>query len=79
MIDGGREHQIVAAPSHLSDGVANMLVALGDAGIGVSRVELQRDDEGLFRLTVEESPELALRILEGIGCQVPSPVEALAY
>jgi hypothetical protein len=56
--------------SHGHGGVASILVALGDARIEVSRIEPQGDDCGMYRLIVSGSPELAVRILEGIGCQV---------
>jgi hypothetical protein len=45
-----------------------MLVALGEARIEVSRIELRGDDWGMYRLAVSDSAELAVRILEGIGC-----------
>jgi hypothetical protein len=47
-----------------------MLVALGEARIEVSRIEPRGDDWGMYRLAVSDSAELAVRILEGIGCQV---------
>jgi hypothetical protein len=47
-----------------------MLVALGAAGIGVSRVEPRIDDSGVYLLTVNNNPALALRILARIGCRV---------
>jgi hypothetical protein len=62
-------HLMVASP-HRQDGVANMLIALGDARIEVTKVEARIDESGRYLLTVTETPELAARILEGIGCQV---------
>ena len=62
-------HLTVITP-HRHGGVASILVALGDARIEVSRIEPQGDDCGMYRLTVSGSPELAVRILEGIDCQV---------
>jgi hypothetical protein len=62
-------HLTVSTP-HRHGGVASMLVALGDARIEVSRIEPRGGDCGMYRLTVSDSPELAVRILEGIGCQV---------
>jgi hypothetical protein len=47
-----------------------MLVALGAAGIGVSKVEPRIDDSGVYLLTVNNNPALALRILARIGCRV---------
>lgn len=65
-----RDCHVVVAPPHRTDGVAMMLVALGDAGIGICHVEPRIDDSGVFRLTINDSPDLAVRILEGIGCRV---------
>jgi hypothetical protein len=62
-------HLTVSTP-HRHGGVASMLVALGDARIEVSRIEPRGGDSGMYRLTVSDSPELAVRILEGIGCRV---------
>jgi hypothetical protein len=50
-----------------------MLVALGNARIEVSRIEPRGDESRMYRLTVSDSPELAVRILEGIGYQVTRP------
>jgi hypothetical protein len=65
-------HLTVAAPHRHGGGVASILVALGDARIEVSRIEPRDDESGMYRLTVSDSPELAVRILQGIGCQVGS-------
>jgi hypothetical protein len=62
-------HLTVSTP-HRHGGVASMLVALGEARIEVSRIEPRGDDCGMYRLTVSDSPELGVRNLEGIGCQV---------
>jgi hypothetical protein len=64
-----RDCPILVAPPRRPDGVASMLVALGAAGIGVSKVEPRIDDSGIYLLTVSDSPELAVRILAGIGCR----------
>jgi hypothetical protein len=64
-----RDSDLVLAMPHRHRGVARMLVALEDAGLGVSRIE-PRIGEGMYRLTVKGSPEIAVRILEGIGCRV---------
>ena len=68
---GTGDCHISVAPPLRSDGVAMMLVALGDAGIGVSHIEPRVDSSGLYRLTVDDIPDLAMRILEGIGCPQP--------
>jgi hypothetical protein len=66
----GRNSHLMVAPPHRSDGVADMLIALGDARIEVTAVEARIDARGRYLLTVTQTPELAARILEGIGCQV---------
>ena len=63
-----RDLHILASPPVRQDGVASMLIALGDAGIGVSQAEPEADDSGMYRLTVSDDPERALDILESIGC-----------
>jgi hypothetical protein len=60
---------IFVAPPQRPDGVASMLVALGAAGIEVSKAEPQIDDSGIYVLTVSDNPELARRILAKIGCR----------
>jgi hypothetical protein len=47
-----------------------MLVALGAAGIEVSKVEPRIDDSGIYLLTVNENPARARRILARIGCRI---------
>jgi hypothetical protein len=53
-----------------SEAVANMLIALGEAGIEVSRLGRSADNNGAFSLTVNGSPHLAEAILESIGCTI---------
>lgn len=67
---------IMVGPPRRSDGVALMLVALGDAGIGVSQVAPDADETGHYFLTVDRDPQLAVRILEGIGCDVQDRPQA---
>ena len=72
-IDVGDSDLMVVMP-HRYGGVASMLVALGDAGLGVSRIEPRIGEAGAYRLTVQGRAEIAVTILEGIGCTVaPSP------
>jgi hypothetical protein len=59
-------------------GVAHMLVALEDAGLGVSRIEPRIGEAGVYRLTVHGNAQSARSILEGLGCRVtavPYPPE----
>ncbi len=73
-VDVGDSDLAVTLP-HRHGGVARVLVALGDAGLGVSRIEPRAGQAGKYRLTVQGNAESAVRILEGMGCRVtPSPV-----
>ena len=68
-----RDTDLVLAIPHHDGGVAPMLVVLEDAGLGVSRIEPRTGEAGMYRLTVSGSAEVAVRILEGIGCTVTPP------
>jgi hypothetical protein len=65
-----RDTDLVLAMPHRHGGVARILVALEDAGLGVSRIEPQIGGAGVYRLTVHGNAERAVRILEGLGCRV---------
>jgi DNA-binding PadR family transcriptional regulator len=65
-----RDSDLVLAMPHRHGGVAHMLVALEDAGLGVSRIEPRVGDAGMYRLTVQGSADIAVRVLEGLGCRV---------
>ena len=69
-----RNSDIILAMPHRQGGVASMLVALKDAGLGVSRIEPRIGETGMYRLMVNDNAEVAVRILEGIGCR-RNPVE----
>ncbi|HXL60509.1 MAG TPA: hypothetical protein VN959_07510 [Mycobacterium sp.] len=69
-----RDSDLVLAMPYRHGGVASMLMALEDAGLGVSRIEPRIGEAGMYRLTVKGSAETAVGILEAIGCRVtPSP------
>jgi hypothetical protein len=69
-----RDSDLMLVMPHRHGGVASMLVALEDAGLGVSRIEPRIGEAGTYRLTVQGTAEVAVTILEGIGCTVtPSP------
>ncbi len=71
-----RDSDLVLAMPHRRGGVAvaDMLMALEDAGLGVSRIEPRIGEAGMYRLSVKGSAEIAVRVLEGMGCRVtPSP------
>jgi hypothetical protein len=55
-----------------------MLAALQDAGLRVIRIEPRLNESGMYRVTLIDSPELAVRILKAIGRRVsPSVSTAL--
>ena len=49
---------------------ADLLVALGNAGVGVTHLEPSGHDPRALVVAVDRDPDLAVRILEGIGCDV---------
>ncbi len=67
------DRDIMVATPHRHGGVARMLAALQAAGLRVIRIEPRHDERGMYRLTLNDSPELAVRILEKLGCRV-SPI-----
>ena len=72
-IDAGESDFVLVMP-HRHGGVASLLLALEDAELGVSSIEPRVGEAGIYRLIVKGSAEIAVRILEGIGCRVtPSP------
>jgi hypothetical protein len=69
-----RDSDLVVAMPHRHGGVARMLVALEDAGLGVSWIQPRIGEPGMYRVTVKGSAAIAMTILEGMGCRVtPSP------
>jgi DNA-binding PadR family transcriptional regulator len=67
-----RDCDILVTTPHRHGGIARMLVALEDAGLGVSQIEPRIGEAGMYRLRAKGSAEIAVRILEGIGCRVTS-------
>lgn len=65
---GGR-WQITALLPHRADAVASMIVALGDASVGVTDAEPLVDDTGGYVLTVDH-PQDAIDVLARLGCTV---------
>lgn len=64
-----RDCDIMVSVPDSHGGVAPMLVALEEAGLGVTHIEPWAGEPGIYRLTFTDSPEHALRILESIGCR----------
>ena len=65
-----RDSDLVVVVPQRHGGVAGMLVALGDAGLAVSRIEPRIGEAGVYLLTVQGKAEIAVTILEGFGCTV---------
>ena len=73
MIAPHRTCHIRAAPPRRGEGIGSILIALGDAGIGVRHIHPRMDAGGMYQLSVAHSPDLAVRILDGIGCRLAAP------
>jgi hypothetical protein len=74
-----RDLQITVTPPLRRDGVARMLVALGDVGIRVTQVLPTDDDDGTYRMTLNASWAAAAKVLTEIGCVVTSNEGAHGY
>lgn len=72
-----RDTDILVTTPHRHGGVARMLAALQAAGLKVSRIEPRINETGMYRLTLSDSPDIAVRILKAIGCRV-TPLLAAA-
>jgi hypothetical protein len=73
-----RDSDIMETTAHRQGGVARMLAALQDAGLRVIRIEPRTNEIGMYRVTLTDSPELALWILRAIGRRVaPSMSSAI--
>jgi hypothetical protein len=55
-----------------------MLAALQDAGLRVIRIEPRTNESGMYRVTLTDSPELALRILKAIRRRVSPSMSTAA-
>ncbi|MGA8417315.1 MAG: hypothetical protein WB808_11935 [Candidatus Dormiibacterota bacterium] len=73
-----RDSDIMETTPHRQGGVPRMLAALQDAGLRVIRIEPRTNETGMYRLTVTDSPELALRILAAIRRRVTPSMSAAA-
>ena len=71
-----RDTDILVTAPHRHGGVARMLAALQAAGLKVSRIEPRINDTGMYRLTLSDSPDIAVRILKAIGCRVTPSLSA---
>jgi hypothetical protein len=60
-----RDSDLMETTPQRQGGVARMLRALQDAGLRVIRIE-PRTEVGMYRVTLKDSPELALRILRAL-------------
>jgi len=65
-----RDSDIMETAPHRPGGVTRMLVALQDAGLRVIRIEPRTNESGMYRVTLTDSPEFAVRILAAIRRRV---------
>jgi len=73
-----RDSDIVETTAQRQGGVPRMLAALQDAGLRVIRIEPRTNEIGMYRVTLTDSPELALRILKAIGRRVTPTMSTAA-
>jgi hypothetical protein len=73
-----RDSDIMGNTQHRQGGVARMLAALQDAGLRVIRIEPRTNETGMSRVTLTDSPELAVRILKAIGRRVAPTMSTAA-
>jgi transcription initiation factor IIE alpha subunit len=73
-----RDSDIMDTTQHRQGGVTRMLAALHDAGLRVIRIEPRTNESGMYRVTLTDSPELAVRILEAIRRRVSPSVSTAA-
>jgi hypothetical protein len=69
LLPARRNWQITAIPANGAGGAAPLLVALGDAGIAVTRAQVKNYAGNAYVLTVDE-PERAMDVLHAIGCDI---------
>jgi hypothetical protein len=73
-----RDSDIMETTQHRPGGVARMLAALQEAGLRVIRIEPRANESGMYRVTLIDSPEPAVRILEAIRRRVSPAVSTAA-
>jgi hypothetical protein len=73
-----RDSDIMETTPHRQSGVARMMAALQDAGLRVIRIEPRANECGMYRVTLTDSPELAVRTLKAIGGRVSPSISAAA-
>jgi hypothetical protein len=73
-----RDSDIMETTPQRHGGVARMLAALQDAGLRVIRIEPRTNEVGMYRVTLTDSPELALRVLRAIARRVTPPMSTAA-
>ncbi|MGD0194166.1 MAG: hypothetical protein ABSC35_04810 [Candidatus Dormibacteria bacterium] len=73
-----RDSDIMETAPQRPGGVTRMLAALQDAGLRVIRIEPRMNESGMYRVTVKDSPEFAVRILEAIRRRVSPSMSAAA-
>lgn len=73
-----RDSDIMETTPQRHGGVARMLAALQDAGLRVIRIEPRTNEVGMYRVTLTDSPELALRVLRAIARRVTPSMSTAA-
>jgi hypothetical protein len=73
-----RDSDIMETTAHRQGGVARMLAALQDAGLRVIRIEPRDNETGMYRLTLKDSPDFAVRILKAIRRRVSPALSTAA-
>jgi hypothetical protein len=73
-----RDSDIMGTTAHRQGGIARMLAALQDAGLRVIRIEPRTNEIGMYRVTLTDSPELAVRILKAISRRVTPAMSTAA-
>jgi hypothetical protein len=73
-----RDSDIMGTTAHHQGGIARMLAALQDAGLRVIRIEPRTNEIGMYRVTLTDSPELAVRILKAISRRVTPAMSTAA-
>jgi hypothetical protein len=62
---------LMVIPPPAADGIASMLVALGNAQIVVVSAAAVADEPGVYDIALDH-PEQAISVLSAVGCQVQS-------
>ncbi len=73
-----RDSDIMETAPQRPGGVTRMLAALQEAGLRVIRIEPRTNESGMYRVTLTDSPEFAVRILAAIRRRVSPSMSTAA-